>query len=212
MAELKASLDSIRDDLLKSIKLMISASTSPSRQALNDILKVSQRLDSLSKMTEELVIMRSLENGDLKPERKLVDSWDLLQIVHDKLSQTSREMRKPLCLEKSSGATVEVDSELILRVLETLLSVAIDHGQPNKLLMVYHKVMASTVVIHVVTQGCKERKDRCPCPRILQGGMEIRLNFCSRAAWANLGWTNITSMAGQGLDLSLTLPIAAADN
>ena len=173
------------------------------------LLRTRRRVHDLKRMTSEQRIIRALDQGDRVADVWPVDLLGLVEAVSKPLAISYRLDYKPLCLETDENAVVSADPVLLRLALEALLICGLEHGLQNTPVMVYlaRDASGSTATIHVVSKGCEEHDDRCPCLNHFEERMGSRLQFCSRVAQANRGWIAYDLQSSKSLDLSMTLPL-----
>jgi hypothetical protein len=206
LEDLEGTLGAVGQDLVQ-IMAALRGPPSESLDPLEELLRVTNRLKATEQAVQEMIILQHLHEGTLSLTKRTVDLLEILVEVVNRQAPAMRAENKPICLETVQSTIVHVDPRLIRSVVQTMVSCASRHCKRHKPVLLYCKVQGSWVVLSVASQGCTEMGRECPCQAVLHGWLESRFIFCNMVARANGGHAAIGTVGGQGLDLSLHLPL-----
>jgi PAS domain S-box-containing protein len=194
-----------------------------SRGATEAVLAVTRNsIDRIQRMINSLLDIHRLEAGMPVAERTRVSPAELAEQSLSAAASLAESRSQTLAIEVPAGLpSVNVDEDMIRRVLINLLENASKHTPPGSQIVLGGEASADGVTLWVEDNGpgiAPEDKERIfekyarSGSRAGAAGLGVGLAFCRLAVEAHGGRIWLESEPGQGARFCLTLPVSVAAN
>ncbi|HZG65860.1 MAG TPA: ATP-binding protein, partial [Herpetosiphonaceae bacterium] len=214
-------------NMLVSVDLLLKPATGPLNERQRRILDIaSSSSHQMLDLVNALLDIRRLEQNTVELQRRPIDLPNIAEAVTDLLERIAEDRAVRVTVDLNALPQVEVDTEMIRRVLQNLVDNALKFSPPDTTVYIGGAVASpemlpaghpegNWVVVEVRDQGTgiPEEYQQVIFQLFVQApeghghGTGIGLSFCRLAVEAHGGRIWVESTPGEGSTFRFTLPI-----